>query len=857
MYSYEEVYSETLNYFYGNELLTTIWLSKYTLRDKKGYYYEKSPDDRLKLIAKELTRVELKYRPEISNEVFYTRVYKLLKDFTYFIPGGSILYGVGNKQFLSSLGNCFVIGSKTDSYGSICLIDAEQVQLMKRRGGVGHDLSHLRPAGTSVNGCANTSTGSVSFAPRYSHSTREVAQDGRRGALMLSHHINHPDIENFIVLKDDTKQVTGANISIKLTDEFMYGVLNNENHIFCFPVDSKVATEYGTKPCKEIFEKLIHQAWKNGEPGALFWDTILKESPADCYKEFGFETKSTNPCGELPLSPYDSCRLGHINLYAYVESPFTSEAKFKWSTFIDDVQLVQRLMDNVIDLEEEKIFEILYQIEDSTDDIDTKVVETNLWKKILYSLQNGRRTGIGVMGEADMIAALGFSYRSKESSDLMVSVHKCMSIYSYISSIELAKERGSFPIWSVELEKENPFLQRVLDEIKKTNPLSYNLYSEVGRRNIANLTIAPTGTTSQIAMRKGVSSGLEPVFESFYKRRRKINANDKNLVPDFIDETGEKWEEYYVLHPTLEDWWDVNWFKTDSKLFDLDFKKPLSTFSRDELKRVIEKSPYYKSTANEIDVISKIELQGRIQSWVDHSISITHNLPSTATESEIASYFIKAWEVGCKGITVYREGSRSGVLVREEEKQKDSESLFHYIDAQERPEILNCEIHRLQAKGEYWFVLVGLLNSKPYEIFLIKEKQFPSCLRIPSSQTLRGQVIRKGSRVYDLITARPDINEPVIVKDIISLMDSDDDRTDTKRFSLELRHRIDPKDIVETIEKQPKEISSFEKALTRVLRKYIKDGEGSGLVCESCGSTNVIYSGGCPKCNDCGFSKCG
>lgn len=852
MYTYKEVYEATLSYFNGSEFLTNIWISKYTLKDKKGNYYELTPDDRLKLITSELVRVEKKYTPELDEADFSLRVYNLLKDFSYFIPGGSILYGVGNKQFLSSLGNCFVIGNDTDSYGSICMIDEEQVQLMKRRGGVGHDLSHLRPAGVAVNGCANTSTGSVSFAPRYSHSTREVAQDGRRGALMLSHHINHPDIESFITLKEDVKQVTGANLSVKLTDEFMYGVLNNENHLFQFPVDSLAPEHlYGAKPCKEIFQKLVHQAWKTGEPGALFWDTILKESPADCYKEFGFKTKSTNPCGELPLSPYDSCRLGHINLYAYVDFPFTEKASFNWTRFRSDVQFIQRLMDNIIDLEEEKINDILALVSSSSDDEVIKSREYSLWEKIKKSLVNGRRTGLGVMGEADMVAALNLPYISRATKDFIVTVHRILAVESYISSIQLAKERGAFPVWNLEKEKNNPFLERILvaleEEPGKRGFIICD-YEASGRRNIANLTIAPTGTTSQLALRSGVSSGFEPVFEILYKRRRKINPSDTNIKVDFTDEVGDKWEEYQVLHPGFLRWALVQNPKNTEEY--------LTSLDAESLRELVKTSPYYQSTANEIDVISKIHLQGAVQKWVDHSISVTHNLPSATTEEEIESFFIEAWKSGCKGITVYRDKCRAGVLVREIDKVIES-GLFHYLEAQERPEILNCEIHRLQAKGEYWFVLIGLLNSRPYEVFAIKEGRLPSCLRINSSLTLRGQIVKVASKKYDLITVRPDLNEPVIVRDIISLMDNEDDRTDTKRFSLELRHHIDPKHIIETIEKQQKEISSFEKAIARVLKKYVKDGEKSGLVCTSCGSTDVYYSGGCPVCRACGNSKCG
>ena len=847
MFTYQEVYEATKEYFFGNELLTSIWLSKYTLKDKQNNYFELTPDERVKLIAKELTRIEKSFNQidkerslDFEENSFYERTYKLLKDFNYFIPAGSILYGVGNSHFLSSLGNCFVIGNDTDSYGSICMIDQEQVQLMKRRGGVGHDLSHLRQKGKPVNGCANTSTGSVSFAPRYSNSTREVAQDGRRGALMLTHHINHPDIEDFIVLKDDTRDVTGANISVKLTDEFMESVINDKNHHFHFPIDDE-STDYGSKSSREIFNKLVHQAWKNGEPGVLFWDKIIKESPADCYPYF--QTKSTNPCGELPLSPYDSCRLGHINLFAYVKNPFTSLSYFDWENFESDVQFIQRLMDNIIELEREKVEEIISQVKSSYDDESVKMTELSLWKKVHESLLKGRRTGLGVMGEADMFAGLGFSYDSPEAFEMGVEVHRRLALCSYMSSITLAEERGSFLVFSHKLEENNPFIQRIK---RGLTPEWVEKYLKFGRRNISNLTVAPTGTTSQIVNRMGVSSGMEPVFEVFYKRRRKINPNDPQVRVDFVDEVGDKWEEYFVIHPTFKMWVKI----THPEILTLE------GLTEERLTELVKESPYNKCTANEIDVISKIKFQGEIQKWVDHSISVTHNLPKTITEEEISNIIIEAWRSGCKGFTVYREGSRAGVLVRKTKGDEESEP-FHYIDAQKRSGILNCEIHRLLSKGEYWFVLVGLLNSKPYEIFAIKEKKLPSCLRIASSAVLKGQIIKRKKRLYDLITVRPDTGEPIIITDILSLMDSDDDRSDTKRFSLELRHRINPKFISETIDKQPKEITSFEKAITRVLKRYIVDGEVSGLVCDNCGSSNVFYVNGCPKCRDCGISKCG
>lgn len=846
IYSYDEVYQSTLEYFHGNKLLTTIWLSKYCLKNSKGEYLEKSPEERLRKIASEIAKAELSFHKEKEFEVgkFEKEVYELLAQFNHFILGGSMMYGIANDNFLTSLGNCFVVGSKIDSYGSICMIDQEQIQIMKRRGGVGHDLSHLRPKGYSVNGCASTSTGAFSFAPRYSNSTREVAQEGRRGALMLTAHINHPDIEEFIELKDDISKNTGCNISIKLTDLFMQAVKEDKPYHRIYPIDREIQESDKPVSAKKTFEKIVHQAWKNGEPGVLFWDTILKESLPDCYKEYGFGTTSTNPCGEIPLSPYDSCRLAHINLYSYVEDKFKSGASFNYDKFTKDIHLIMRIMDDVLVLEDKKIGDIISSIEVSHEPDEVKGTELNLWKKIRKQLNLGRRTGIGILGLADCLAALNLKYGTPEANSFAIDVQKRIAINSYSESINLSKERGPFPIWSKEKEKNNPFLNRILSNLSQEDKGNYLKY---GRRNISILTIAPTGTTSQFANRQGVSSGMEPVFEIAYKRRRKINSNDTNSKVAYVDETGDKYEEYVVLHPIFKVWYET--------LFK-DKAKDIEELSFDEIKTLVQKSPWANSTANEIDVLSKIKLQGRLQKWIDHSISVTHNLPKESTEEDIYNYYLEAWLAGCKGCTVYRDGSRSGVLIRDGEKA-DKTFLFNYEDAPKRPEILNCEIHRLQALKENWFILIELYNDLPFGIFAIKEKMFPSVLRTNVKDVLKGQIIKRKKKVYDLITCRPDNKEPIIVKDLISLMDSLDDKADTKRFSLELRHHINPKWIVETIEKQGKPITSFEKAITRVLKKYIPEGEHSGLVCENCGSTDVYYKSGCPYCRSCGWSHCG
>lgn len=833
-YSFEEVHKATLDYFNGNEMLTNIWLSKYALKDENKNYVELTPDERLQKISSEIARAENKYN---SAPDFVETVYSLIKDFKYFIPGGSILYGAGNPYNLSSLGNCFVIGNNVDSYGSICLIDQEQTQLMKRRGGVGHDLSHLRPNKSIVNGCAATSTGAFSFAHRYSNSTREVAQDGRRGALMLSAHINHPDIEDFITLKDDLTSCTGANISVKLTDEFMHEVENNENHNFRFPIDSNnIVCE---RPAKDIYNKIIHQAWKNAEPGVLFWDTILRESPADCYASLGFKTVSTNPCGEIPLSPYDSCRLGHCNLAAYVKNPYTSDAEFDYVKFREDARVMQRIMDDIIDLEIEKIDKIISTISNSNEDPEITRTELNLWNKVRTVAINGRRTGLGILGEADAVASLGMRYSSKEANDFLINVHKEFASAAYKESILMAKERGAFPCWDYELEKNNPFINRILNLID--NSAVYSDYKIYGRRNIACLTLAPTGTVSQFAFKEGVTSGMEPVFEISYLRRRKVNNNDAVSNVNFVDNVGDKFETYRVYHPGF-----LRYLKANN------IEANIENISDEQLKELVKNSPYYLSTANEVDVISKIHLQGEIQKYVDHSISVTHNLPKETTEEQIYQYYMEAWKSGCKGITVYRDGSRSGVLIRDE--QSTNNDTFKYTDAKKRPKVLECEIHKLTALKENWTVIIGLYNGNPYEVFAIKDDKLPISIKA-TNFPLKGKITKRKKRTYDLEVTL-EAGNIVTIPDISSYMELDD-RFDTRHFSLDLRHGIDPRWIVELFEKQDKPITSFEKAVSRVLKRYISDGEKSGLVCSNCGSTNVIYVSGCPYCKDCGTSKCG
>lgn len=842
----DQIKELTLSYFNGNQMLTDIWLSKYVLKDREGKYLEDTPDQRFKTIAKEVARVES--NAKYTEDDFYG----LLKDFGYFIPGGSILYGIGNTYYATSLGNCFVIGNKVDSYGSICTTDQEQIQLMKRRGGVGHDLSHLRPKGAGVNGCASTSTGAFSFMERYSNSTREVAQEGRRGALMLTAHINHPDIEDFIQAKDDLSKITGANISVKVTDEFMQAVESNSDYILRFPIDANIDSinieelEYNLTTvknlkddskiyvkrvkAKELWSKIVHQAWKNGEPGVLYWDTILRESPADCYKDHGFSTISTNPCGEITLSPYSSCILGHHNLYSYIEN-----GEFNTSKFVKNIHLATRLMDNIITLESEKIKHIISLVETSYEDEFIKATELRLWNKVLTQLLKGRRIGIGIVGLADTVASLGMRYSSEEANAFCIKIQKLLAIETYKASIELAKEKGCFPIWNESCEQNNVFLNRIKKHLSEQDLENYRNY---GRRNIGCLTIAPTGTISQFANKIGVSSGMEPVFETFYQRRRKINSNDAIQKVDYIDAQGDKWQWYNIIHPIF-----LKWIREVEK-----DETPVDLFTQDRLKELHAKSPYNLSTANEIDTMSKVRLQGGLQEYVDHSISVTHNLPNSTTEEQVNDLYLSAWKNKCKGVTIFRDGSRQGVLVRD---KSQFENHFDYKDAQKRPEILDCEIHSLTALKEKWYIIVGLLENKPYEIFAVKKDKLS---KIRSNENLlKGKIVKRKKKVYDLIVSTNDKLE--VIKDIVSLMENDDDRSDTKQFSLELRHRINPKYIVETINKQPKDITSFEKAIARVLKKYIPDGERSGEVCPYCGGT-MIYTGGCAICKDCGQSRC-
>lgn len=776
----EEVYKQTLEYFSGDELKTNIWIDKYCLRDLDGNYLESTPDDMFKRLAEEFARIEANYPKGLK----YNEIYDLLSEFSFIIPGGSILYGVGNNYSYSSLGNCFVIGDTTDSYGSILKIDEEQAQLMKRRGGVGHDLSHLRPRGSKVSNAANTSTGAVSFMNRYSNTTREVGQDGRRGALMLTMNINHPDAEEFITSKDDLTKLTGCNISVKITDDFMNKVKQGE-------VDAT-----------RVWGKIIHQAWKSAEPGVLFWDTVTNNSPADKY--VGFESISTNPCGEIPLCPYDTCRLMSLNLYSFVENPFTSKAWFNAEKFEDVTYKAQRLMDDVIDLEEEKIDKILAKLNREGDRYS---VEYNLWMKIKYKLIAGRRTGLSFIGLADTFAAMNIQYGSDSSIAFATEVAKLFKESAYRSSNQMAEERGDFPAGTIAEYNE---MQQVFK--RWTNP------NIPRRRNIALLTIPPSGTISMLA---GISSGIEPVFNLSYTRRRKVENSD-NVA--FIDKTGDKFEEYTVYHEKFAEWRKMN-------------PEP---FEGGEAP-----SPYNKATANEIDPMKRVELQAAIQKYIDHSISSTINLPSNVTEEEVSRIYMYAWELGCKGITIYREGCRDGILINKSDKK---DTKFEQHDAPKRPKELECDVKYVKIKGEEYCILVGLLDNKPYEVFIYNIEDNIKPL------SKKHRIIKEHSGCYTLWTI--DDNNPYNFGPITENL-TDDQKSITRLISTALRHGASIKFIVEQLNKIEGDMTSFTAAIARVLKKYISNGQQlKGSDCPNCGS-KLVMENGCEICKSCGISKCG
>jgi ribonucleoside-diphosphate reductase alpha chain len=838
-YSYEEAYESTLEYFKGDELAATVWVNKYALKDSFGKIYEKNPEQMHWRIASEIHRIEEKY----PNPLSLMEIHALLKDFKYIVPQGSPMTGIGNHFQIASLSNCFVIGNPgaADSYGGIMKIDQEQVQLMKRRGGVGHDLSHIRPKGTPVLNSALTSTGVVPFMERYSNSTREVAQDGRRGALMLSISIKHPDSEKFIDAKLEKGKVTGANISVRINDEFMKAVVNNGTFTQVYPVDSTTPVFKKEIEARKLWEKIVHNAWKSAEPGILFWDTIIRESVPDCYANSGYRTVSTNPCGEIPLCPYDSCRLLAINLYSYVKEPFTHSAVFDFDLFKKHVHYAQRIMDDIIDLELEKIDAILAKIHKDPEDPELKRVEIKLWDNIRIKAEEGRRTGIGITGEGDMLAGLGLRYGSDDAIDFSVEVQKTLAIEAYRSSVEVAKDRGPFAIYDAHLEKDNPFILR----LKKEDEQMYNNMVKYGRRNIALLTIAPTGTTSLMTQ---TTSGIEPVFLPVYKRRRKVNPNDTNINISFTDEVGDKWEEFNVFHHKFLTWLEVNGYNVAE----------VKQYNDEKLQEVVDKSPYYKATSNDVDWMSKVRMQGEVQKWVDHSISVTINLPSQATEELVGQLYVTAWQSGCKGVTVYRDGSRSGVLLnKDKEKDGDENDGTRF----KRPRILDADIIRFNNNEEKWIAFIGIKDNRPYEIFtgIVDDEMFP----IPKSIT-KGKIIKNrdehGNSRYDFqYTDKYGYNNTL---GGLSHMFNKEYWNYAKLFSSVLRHGMPIADVVNLIaslELDSDTINTWKNGVERALKKYIPNDTKAkkGKTCTECGSENLIYQEGCLKCTSCGSSKCG
>ncbi len=834
-YKFSEVVEAAKTYFKGDDLAATVWANKYALKDSTGKIYELTPDDMHRRIAREISRIEKRYQNPLSeNEIF-----ELIRDFRYIIPQGSPMTGIGNNFQIASLSNCFVIGHEgaADSYGGIMKIDQEQVQLMKRRGGVGHDLSHIRPKGSPVLNSALTSTGIVPFMERYSNSTREVAQDGRRGALMLSISIIHPDAEGFIDAKLTREKVTGANISVRINDGFMDAVVNQKIYTQKYPIDSDDPIYEKQIDAKKLWDKIIHNAWKSAEPGVLFWDTITGESVADCYADLGFRTVSTNPCGEIPLCPYDSCRLLAINLFSYVDNPFTQSAKFNFDLFRKHVGLAQRLMDDIIDLELEKIDAILDKIKADPEDPELKWVEKRLWENIKQKAIEGRRTGVGITGEGDMLAALGLQYGSENGIDFSTEVHKTVALEAYRSSVNLARERGAFPVFDINREKDNPFILR----LKKEDKGFYRDMEKYGRRNISLLTIAPTGTTSLMTQ---TTSGIEPVFMPVYKRRRKVNPNDGAAKISFVDEIGDSWEEYNVFHHKFKTWLEVNGYDIDQ----------VRQMDDGQIDALVEASPYYKATSNDVDWVSKVKMQGQIQKWVDHSISVTINLPADVSEELVSELYVTAWKSGCKGCTVYRDGSRSGVLIREE-KDPDEKLKF------KRPKTLDAEIIRFQNNDEKWIAFVGVRDGKPYEIFtgIEDEEMFP----IPKSIT-KGKIVKikseKGVTRYDF--QYTDKYGYINTLGGLSHTFNPEFWNYAKLISSVLRHGMPIPDVVNLVSSlrlDSDTINTWKAGVERALKRYIPDGTRAKTKqkCQDCGSASMVYQEGCLICTNCGSSHCG
>jgi len=835
-YTYNEAVAKATEYFKGDNLAAGVWVNKYALKDSDGNIYELTPDDMHRRIASEIARIEKKYPNPLSEE----KVFSLLQNFKYIVPQGSPMAGIGNPFQIGSLSNCFVIGNRNaDSYGGIMKVDEEQVQLMKRRGGVGHDLSHIRPKGTPVKNSALTSTGLVPFMERYSNSTREVAQDGRRGALMLSVSIAHPDSEGFINAKLEEGKVTGANVSVKITDDFMRAVVSNKPFVQKYPIDSPNPTHTKEIDARSLWNKIVHNAWRSAEPGILFWDTVIRESIPDCYADQGFTTVSTNPCGEIPLCPYDSCRLLAINLFGYVKNPFQPDASFDFELFKEHSHYAQRIMDDIIDLELEKVDAILAKIKADPEEEEIKKVELDLWYKIREKCIQGRRTGIGITAEGDMIAALGYRYGTPEATDFSVKVHKTLAIEAYRSSAMMAAERGPFTVYDAKREANNPFINRLFE----ADPSLKELMLKNGRRNIALLTIAPTGSVSLMTQ---TTSGIEPVFMVSYKRRRKVNPNDKNVKVDFVDEVGDHWEEYNVFHHKFEDWLALNGYDVQ------DVKR----MKQEDLDQIIAKSPYHKATANDVDWVAKVTMQGSVQKWVDHSISVTVNIPNDVTEDLVGKIYQTAWESGCKGVTVYRDGSRSGVLVSDNKKDKENE--FKETNAPKRPKVLDAEIVRFNNNAEKWVAVVGILNDRPYEIFTGKAEGFYLPPYVEKGRVIKTR-LESGDKRYDF--QFDDLDGYKITIEGLSRSFNKEFWNYAKLISGILRHGMPLTSVVDVIDDMnlsSDTLHTWKNGVVRGLKRFIPDGtKAHGRVCKSCKQESVIYQEGCLICTHCGESKCG
>ena len=853
-YSYDEALAASLDYFGGDELAARVWVNKYAMKDSLGNIYEDSPRMMHWRIANEIARVEQKYPNPLSAE----QIFELLDHFRYIVPAGSPMTGIGNSHQVASLSNCFVIGldGNADSYGAIMRIDEEQVQLMKRRGGVGHDLSHIRPKGSPVHNSALTSTGLVPFMERYSNSTREVAQDGRRGALMLSVSIKHPDAEAFIDAKMTEGKVTGANVSVKIDDAFMEAATTDGEYVQQFPIDAENPDVSKTIDAKNLWAKIVHNAWKSAEPGVLFWDTILRESIPDCYADLGFRTVSTNPCGEIPLCPYDSCRLLSINLYSYVVNPFTKEARFDFDLFRKHVAIAQRLMDDIVDLELEKIEQIMEKVKSDPQNEEVKQAEYHLWEKIQRKSGMGRRTGVGITAEGDMIAAMGLRYGTQEATDFSVDVHRTLALAAYGSSVQMAKERGAFEIYDAKREEQNPFVCR----LREADAELYANMTKYGRRNIACLTVAPTGTTSLMTQ---TTSGIEPVFMPVYKRRRKVNPGDTDVHVDFVDEVGDSYEEYIVYHPKFMEWMRVNNIDTQKR------------YTQEEIDHLVEQSPYYKATANDVDWLMKVKMQGAIQKWVDHSISVTVNLPNDVDETLVNRLYVEAWRSGCKGCTIYRDGSRSGVMISVSKKDKkkpqnegndmptavENPPYKHPEVTEVRPQVLECDVVRFQNNKEKWVAFVGLLQGYPYEIFTGLQDDEEGIM-LPKSVT-KGKIIKQvnadGTKRYDFQFENKRGYKTTV--EGLSEKFNPEYWNYAKLISGVLRYRMPIEHVIKlvsSLQLKSESINTWKNGVERALKKYVTDGtEAKGQKCPVCGHESLVYQEGCLICKNCGASRCG